>query len=189
MKKTAVREASVIHLRKSDTVNAVYDWVSSFVFATALVIVILTFFIRIVDIDGRSMMPTLFDKEKVVITNIVSTPENGDIVIISHGAEYEKPLVKRVIATQGQKLSIDFDKNTVTVDGKVLSEPYIRGKTTMEDGEIPSVIPKGKVFVMGDNREESSDSRGTRIGLIDEKNIIGKVRCVVYPFNEFRFVK
>jgi signal peptidase I len=182
-------EPVTIHIKKSDAINSVYDWLGSFIFAAVVVVVALTFFIRIVDIDGKSMLPTLVDKEKVVITNYISSPENGDIVIISHGVKYKDPLVKRVIATGGQKLNIDFKNDKVSVDGKVINEPYIQGKTIQEDGKIPSVIPKGKVFVMGDNREESSDSRGTRIGLIDEKDIIGHVRCVVFPFNKIRFVK
>lgn len=187
--KKPIKEMSTVHLKKSDAVNSVFDWLSSFVYAIIIVVIALTFFVRIVDIDGRSMNPTLWDKEKVLITNTVSTPSCGDIVIISHGVEYKAPLVKRVIASEGQTLDINFDNNTVTVDGKKLYEPYIQGKTIREDAVIPSVIPKGKVFVMGDNREESSDSRGTRIGLIDVKDIIGKVRCVVFPFNKFRFVK
>lgn len=188
MKNTG-KENETIHLKKSESVNTLFDWMSSFAFAFAIVVIVLTFFVRVVDIDGKSMYPTLVHREKVLITNTFTTPSTGDVVIISHGEEYDQPLVKRVIATEGQTLNIDFDKNTVTVDGKVLDEPYIRGKTTMEDAKIPSVIPRNKVFVMGDNREESSDSRGTRIGLIDEKNIIGKVRCVVFPLQNFRFIK
>lgn len=187
--KKVLKNPTTIHLKKSDTVNTVYDWLASFMFAMVAVVILLTFFVRVVDIDGKSMNPTLFDSEKVLITNTVTTPVTGDVVIISHGEEYADPLVKRVIATEGQSLDIDFEQNTVKVDGKLLDEPYIQGRTIKEDNNIPSVIPKGKVFVMGDNREWSSDSRGTRIGLIDIKNIIGKVRCVVFPVNKFRFIK
>ena len=123
-----------------------------------------------------------------IVTNFFYTPTDGDIIVISHGAEYADPIIKRVIATEGQKLSIDFDKGEVFVDGKKLDEPYIQGFTHAEDAEIPEVIPEGKVFVMGDNRGVSLDSRSKEIGLIDVKDIIGKAQVVVFPFNSIKYL-
>ncbi len=181
-------EPRTIHLKKSEGTASLYDWIHSLVFAVAIVVIILTFFLRLVDVSGTSMVPTLKHQDKVIVTNFFYTPSDGDIIVISHGAEYADPIIKRVIATEGQTLSIDFDKGKVTVDGKVLDEPYIQGFTHAEDAEIPKVIPKGKVFVMGDNRGVSLDSRSKEIGLIDINDIIGKAQVVVFPFNHIKYL-
>lgn len=181
-------EPRTIHLKKSEGTASLYDWVHSLVFAVAIVVIILTFFLRLVDVSGTSMVPTLKHQDKVIVTNFFYTPSDGDIIVISHGAEYADPIIKRVIATEGQTLSIDFDKGKVKVDGKVIDEPYIQGFTHAEDAEIPKVIPKGKVFVMGDNRGVSLDSRSKEIGLIDVNDIIGKAQVVVFPFNHIKYL-
>ena len=186
--KKRVIEPRTIHLKKSEGTANLYDWVHSLVFAVAIVVIILTFFLRLVDVSGTSMVPTLKHQDKVVVTNFFYTPSDGDIIVISHGAEYSDPIIKRVIATEGQTLSIDFNKGEVTVDGKKLNEPYIRGFTHPEDAEIPKVIPEGKVFVMGDNRGVSLDSRSKEIGLIDVKNIIGKAQLVVFPLSNIKYL-
>ena len=152
--------------------------------ALVVVLLVMTFGFRIIDVDGKSMEPTLIDSDKVLITDLFYTPHNGDIVIISHGEEYPKPLVKRVIATAGQELKLDYDNNAVYVDGQKLDEPYIQGTTVRGDvaeEEINGVVPEGKVFVMGDNRSISLDSRYKQIGFIDESYIIGKAQLDVIP--------
>lgn len=183
------KTSDVVHLKKSEGISNLYDWIHSMLFAVVLVVLLLTFFLRLVDVSGTSMLQTLQSGDKVIVTNFFYTPRDGDIVVISHGAEYSDPIIKRVIATEGQTLSIDFDKEVVTVDGEVLNEPYIQGHTKESSGEIPSVIPEGKVFVMGDNRTVSLDSRSHEIGLIDVDDIIGKAQVVVFPFNDMKLIK
>ncbi len=181
-------EPRTIHLKNSQGTAGIYEWVHSLVFAVAVVVILLTFFVRLVDVSGTSMKQTLQSKDKVIVTNFFYTPKQGDIVVISHGAEYSEPIIKRVIATEGQTLSIDFEKEKITVDGVELKEDYIQGHTHEEDGEIPKVIPKGKVFVLGDNRGVSMDSRSKAIGLIDVHDIIGKAQFVVFPFNNAKYL-
>lgn len=165
--------------------SGVYEWIHTFLAAVVLVVVLLTFAFRLIDVDGSSMLPTLVNSDKVIVTNLFYEPKDGDVVVISHGADYDKPLIKRVIATEGQTLNIDFEKNEVYVDGVLIQEDYIQGVTIPGDAEIPSVIPKGKVFVMGDNRTDSYDSRYNAIGLIDEESIVGKASFVILPFSRF----
>ena len=154
-----------VHAKSSKAANSIYDFLQTFFYMTAIVVLAMVFVVRPVSVDGRSMNPTLWDKDIMLVTNYYSAPKTGDIVIITHGKKLMEPLVKRVIATEGQKLSINFKKSQVRVDGKVLNEPYTQGKTIVGNGVIPEVVPKGKLFVMGDNREHSTDSRFTEVGL------------------------
>ena len=169
----------------------VFDWIRCIVFAIAIVVVCLTFVFRLVDVDGTSMNDTLETNDKVVVTNLFYQPNNNDIVVISHGAEYKKPIIKRVIAKEGQTLKLDKENDRIIVDGIVIDEPYIKGTTfsgNYGNNEIPDVIPEGKIFVMGDNRQVSLDSRSTEIGLIDVKDVIGKAQIVAFPFNHFGYL-
>lgn len=175
---------SQIKLNQNEAVATIFDWLGSLFMALVIVLLIMTFGFRIIDVDGKSMEPTLIDTDKVAITDLFYTPHNGDIVIISHAEEYQKPLVKRVIATAGQELRLDYDKNEVYVNGEKLDEPYIQGMTVHGDipeTELNGVVPEGKVFVMGDNRGISLDSRYRQIGFIDESYIIGKAQLDVIP--------
>lgn len=173
-----------IRVNNNELAATVFDWLGSLFMALVVVLLIMTFGFRIIDVDGKSMEPTLIDSDKVVITDLFYTPHDGDIVIISHAEEYPKPLVKRVIATAGQELKLDFENNAVYVDGKKLDEPYIQGMTVSGDTpveELNGIVPEGKVFVMGDNRSISLDSRYRQIGFIDESYIIGKAQLDVIP--------
>ena len=177
--------------KKKGTVSkSVFELFGTLISALVIVVLVLTFVFRQVTVDGPSMEPTFFDGERLIITNTYGTmPENNDIIIVSHSDNYDNQFIKRVIATEGQTLSINFETNEVVVDGVLLNEPYIQGVTIQTDPamEIPSVIPEGYVFVMGDNREVSLDSRSTRIGLIPVENIIGKVQMRIFPFDKFKF--
>lgn len=174
----------------SGFVTGLFDWVSAFLFALVIVVLVMTFCFRLVNVDGSSMMNTLQDEDKVIVTGLNYEPQVGDIVVISHGAELDKALVKRVIAVGGQTVDIDFKTGEVTVDGVLIDEPYILGSTNVSaDVEFPIEVTDGTVFVLGDNRPISKDSRYSDVGLIDVENIIGKVQLRVYPFNSFGFVE
>ncbi|MBQ1546325.1 MAG: signal peptidase I [Clostridia bacterium] len=167
-------------------VTNLYDWTSAFLFALILVVMIMTFCFRLVDVDGDSMLQTLQNGNKIIVTGLNYEPQVGDIVVIAHGAELDKALVKRVIAVGGQTVDINSETGDVIVDGIVIKEDYINGKTTkIGNTEFPLEVEDGTVFVLGDNRPISKDSRFTDVGLIDNDAIIGKVQFRIYPFNKF----
>lgn len=181
--------------------SGVYDWIRCVIFAVVIVVFCLTFIFRLVEVDGTSMMDTLSNQDKVIVTDLFYTPHNNDIIVISHAQEYSKPIIKRVIATEGQTVKLDFKNEKIYVDGIELSEPYIKGTTfsgigseedlekiVTPDDDGNFVIPEGKLFVMGDNRNVSMDSRNPRIGLIDVKNVIGKAQIVAFPFNHMGYL-
>ncbi len=166
--------------------TGVYDWVSALLAAVVILVVVMTFCVRMVDVDGSSMNDTLQDKDRVIITGLNYEPRVGDIVVISHGVELDKTIVKRIIAIGGQTVDIDRETGEVTVDGILLDEPYAVGDTMVSgDVEFPLTVADGTVFVLGDNRGISKDSRFSDVGLIDVNNIIGKVQFRLYPFNSF----
>ena len=132
------------------------------------------------------MNDTLQNKDRLVVSSFMYEPSPGDIVVVTHGEKFDEPIIKRVIAVEGQHLEIDYFNNKVIVDGNVLDESYAKGITIRltNSTQIPDTIPKGYVFVMGDNREDSLDSRSRKIGLIPVENIIGKVIYRIYPFEK-----
>lgn len=161
-----------------------YDWAESIVFALAIVVVIFTFLVRPVGVIGRSMMNTLQNGDKVLIYDINYTPKQGDIVVLSTKA-VDTPIIKRVIATEGQTVNIDYDNNTVEVDGKQYEAPIKETMIPKGDTTFPVTVKEGCVFVMGDNRNDSLDSRFQEVGQIDEKNIIGRAIFRIMPFSSF----
>jgi len=167
----------------------VYDWVQCIVYALVACILVFVFFFRTIDVVGHSMEPTLMEGDKLIVTNLFYEPKYGDIVILRKDSFSDQPIVKRVIATEEQVVDIDFDKGIVYVDGEALDEPYIAEKTTRPidfDGKV--TVPKGCVFVMGDNRNKSTDSRDERISMVDKRYIIGHEIIRVFPLSEFGFV-
>jgi signal peptidase I len=169
----------------------IYDWIQCLTSALIVCVVIFIFFIRVIDVKGTSMYPTLNNEDKMLVSDLFYTPKAGDIVVFKKD-EYssEKALVKRVIATEGQEINIDFDNGIVYVDGVALEEDYINELTTTKLDFIgPQTVPDGCVFVMGDNRNMSTDSRKTEIGMVDNRLIIGKVYCVIFPLESFGAVK
>ncbi len=161
-----------------------FEWLESIVQAIIVVVVLMAFLFRVVNVSGTSMLNTLHDADKVIVLKLNYVPKDGDVVVISRGQNLDEPLIKRVIATEGQTLSIDFSDGSVTVNGVKLNETYIKEPMWLQgDGDIPSVIPKGYTFVMGDNRNHSLDSRFNEVGLIANENIVGKANFIVFPFN------
>ena len=168
--------------KKNGAVTFLYDIVS--VFGTALIIIafIFTFIVRIVGVDGNSMNNTLSHGDWLLVSAINTEFEQGDIVISTQPNAFNEPIVKRVIAKGGQTVDIDFIKGEVYVDGEKLDEPYIAEPTTTPEGvSFPIVVPEGKLFLMGDNRNDSTDSRSPMVGCVDEHYILGVAKCRVTP--------
>lgn len=167
------------------TSSGLYDWLTSVIIAVIFLCAVFTFGIRPVRVDGDSMLPTLQDGNWLVVSAFDSNPKHGEIVIVTQPNQTRSggPIVKRVIAVGGQKVYIDFDKGEVYVDDVKLDEPYIKEPTHRSfDIQFPLVVPDGYLFVMGDNRNDSLDSRSSRIGLIDERYVLGNCLFRVYPF-------
>lgn len=168
-----------------------FEWVQSFVLAVTVLFFVFTFFVRPAEVVGDSMLPTLQDGNWLVLTAFDRAPKQGDVVIITQPVQTEsgEPIVKRVIAVGGQQVDIDFKTGVVTVDGQALTEPYIMEPTRRRlDVSFPLTVPEGKLFVMGDNRNRSLDSRSTRIGLIDSRFVLGRVLLRVKPFGNPDYV-
>ena len=152
-----------------------------------LLVVMLLFLVvfRVILVTGDSMFATLWDGDYLLLVSelFCGDPEPGDIVVISKQSFDEgKPIVKRVIATEGQTVDIDFESGTVYVDGKALREPYIHNETTNEEGtEFPLTVAENCIFVLGDNRAVSLDSRSPQIGQIDRREVLGKALCLMLP--------
>ena len=159
-----------------------YDWIQCIVSALVAGILVFMFFVRIVNVEGSSMWPTLHDEDMILTSNFLYTPKAGDVVVFQTDSYNESPLVKRVIATEGMTVDIDFERGIVYVDGKAIDEPYIAELTvTREDFDGPVTVPEGCLFLMGDNRNHSTDSRRSTIGMVDERCVLGRVLMVVLP--------
>ncbi len=157
------------------TIRNIYDFASILVSAVLAVCLIFTFVFKISAVDGDSMNNTLHNGDKVLITARDWTIERGDIVVISQPNAFNKVLIKRVIATEGQTVEINGKTHQVIVDGAVLEEPYIAQPLIVQGTwNYPVTVPEGCVFVMGDNRNRSTDSRDSAVGMIDTRYIVGE---------------
>lgn len=165
------------------------EWYEALISAALVLVLIFSFFFRIIQVDGSSMVPTLVNGDKLIVWGAGYEPQRGDVVIVDSYTSYGKPLVKRVIAKGGDTVSIDYATGTVAVNGEVLQEDYISEPTYLGDVQFPYTVPEGTVFVMGDNRNQSLDSRSTYVGCIDERDILGKVLVCFMPFTDFGVVK
>lgn len=164
---------------------SLYENISMIAVGAVAVMLIFTFGFRVSGIEGTSMLPTLEDGDRVVLTAFDGKPERGQVIISVQPNDFGKPVVKRIIATENQIVDIDFTEGKVYVDGELLDEPYINNPTINNEGvEFPVTVPEGHVFVMGDNRQGSTDSRSEMIGFIDENYILGVVKYRVININE-----
>ena len=168
-----------------------YDWIQSLISALLICVLVFVFVLRIMDVHGTSMFPTLNNGDKVLVSDLFYEPSRGDIVVFKKDSyDDNKALVKRVVAVAGDVVNIDFEKGVVYVNGEALEEDYIDVLTTTKIDFIgPQTVPDNCLFVMGDNRNASTDSRDKRIGMVDKRLVIGKVLLVVYPFNSFGSVE
>ncbi len=163
-----------------------YDWVECVVTALMFSVLLFVFVVRIIGVVGGSMQPTLYEGYKVVTSKLFYTPHQGDVVVLTKESFDEEAIVKRVIATEGQTVDIDFNTGEVWVDGILLEETYIKEATRNQlDFSGPVTVPDGCIFVMGDNRNASTDSRDSRIGFVDTRCIIGRAFAILYPFSSF----
>lgn len=188
-------------LDEPDSVSKqVVEWVEVLSIAIIAVVIIFCLVFRVATISGDSMKNTLIHNDKVIITNLGYEPKQGDIVVISRNAENSleaqnlsnEPIIKRVIAVGGQTVNIDFEQGIVYVDGVALKEDYILAPTVDRgDIQFPLYIPEGSIFVLGDNRPESLDSRYSQIGvggIIDERYVLGHAVFRIFPFKDRKSV-
>ena len=164
-----------------------YFWLQALVMALVGLILVFTFVGRIIGVDGESMMPTLHHRDMLLLQSIGYQPEQGDVVVLSKNTFHDgAPIVKRIIAVGGQTVDIDYDTNTVYVDGVALDEPYILEPMRELPAEYAThvEVPEGSVFVMGDNRNNSTDGRDPRVGVVDQRCILGKALFVLLPFQD-----
>ena len=156
-------------------------------FVTWLVVILLVFLLlfRVVVVSGPSMNTTLLHGDYLLLINNVfyKQPQQGDIVVVSKDSFKDgEPIIKRVIATEGQWVDIDFEAGIVYVNGTALEEPYTNTPTNMYEGvEFPLMVDDGCIFVLGDNRNSSKDSRSPEIGQIDRREILGKAIFLFLP--------
>ena len=160
-------------------------YIHDLIYMLAVIMLVFMLLFRMVIVSGSSMYSTLWNGDWLLVLSGVfyNEPEYGDIIVASKDSfNNGEAIVKRVIATEGQRVDIDFEQGIVYVDGVALDEPYTHSLTTRPEGiSFPLVVEPGCVFVMGDNRDESKDSRHPDIGLVDEREILGKALFLVFP--------
>ncbi|MEG0875576.1 MAG: signal peptidase I [Oscillospiraceae bacterium] len=175
--------------KNKKTGSEVYDWMQCIVSALLFCVLVFAFLVRIVGIIGSSMVPTFHDGDSVIISKLFYEPKQGDVVVLRKLKFQEEPIIKRVIATEGQTVDIDFETGVVYVNDLPLEEPYTAEPTlTPLDFEGKITVPENNVFVMGDNRNRSTDSREATIGCVDERYIMGKVLLRILPIGSFGLV-
>jgi signal peptidase I len=168
--------------------SELYQNVRTLATVLTVLILIFTFVVRVIVVSGPSMENTLLNGDAMLVWSLGYKPKQGDVIVLTQPTYQEDSIVKRVIATGGQTVDIDYNHNTVTVDGVVLEEDYIKEWMLVpsygtENSHV--VVPEGHIFVMGDNRNESADSRLPTIGVIDQRCVIGKALMVAFPFSRF----
>lgn len=176
-------------------VKTLYEWLEEIVIALTLVILVFTFLFRVVTVTGESMLPNFVEGQKLIVTNLGHSVEQGTVVVITN--VLNEPIIKRVIATEGQTVDIDYETGIVYVDGEAVDETQFglengittRPYSTLEAMVFPQTVPEGCVFVLGDNRSVSKDSRYTEVGMVDTRHILGEAVFTLYPFDRFGVIE
>ena len=167
---------------REDWRQSLFEWLQLLSIVLVVIVSLFTFVVSVVGVDGSSMYPTLHHRDLMLVQRIAYTPRQGDVVVLRKDNTFDnQALVKRVIATGGQSVYIDYEANTITVDGQLLEEPYLNPQYANQE----FTVPEGCVFVCGDNRNHSSDSRVADLGMVDERYVIGRVLVVFFPFSHF----
>ena len=164
--------------------DTVYDWARSLIAAVVGVVLLFTFLVRLIGVSGPSMQNTLYTGDRILVLNsLLCDFQPGDVVVVNaYNAPLDETLVKRIIAVGGQTVDIDFITGTVYVDGEALDEPYIKEPTYTADGvSFPLTLEEDEVFIMGDNRNHSTDSRSAQLGPVKEGYIQGKAVFLLFP--------
>jgi signal peptidase I len=179
--------------RTKSTAKELFEWVELFAYSVSIVIILFTFICRIAVVSGPSMEKTLFDREVLLVSDLFYEPKQGDVIVFQSNTILDnEAIVKRVIATEGQTVDIDFENWIVYVDGEAIEEPYINFEAGRymngSDYSYPLTVEEGKIFVMGDNRNHSTDSRDNRIGQVDTRFVLGKVLVRILPFDTFGII-
>lgn len=189
-----IEEYSILLSSESDTPKkkkegktklSIFEVFEAGVAAIVAVTVLFLFCFRVFSVDGPSMKPTLQPDDRVVVSNVGYKAKQGDIVVLSDTGSEQKPIVKRIIAVEGDVVDINFTTGVVTVNGR---EEHFSDELTTQQADIafPLTVPEGTVFVLGDNRGVSLDSRSSRIGCVDERKIVGKVLFRFFPLGDWK---
>ncbi|MDE6005800.1 MAG: signal peptidase I [Oscillospiraceae bacterium] len=177
--------------KKKSLFDDIIEIIETMLITLFVVVLLISYVTRPVTVDGSSMVPTLQDQDRLVMLRLLYTPKQGDIVVVynsnghvldsngevvNSGYGLNENIIKRVIATEGQKIDIRVDEGLVYVDDEALDEPYVNEAVRSNDGAFsyPMIIPEGYVFVMGDNRNHSTDSRSVFVGLVAKEDVLGK---------------
>ncbi|MCL2212991.1 MAG: signal peptidase I [Oscillospiraceae bacterium] len=179
--------------KRNSLINLSFEFLEMLAIAVVFVMIFLTVFARHSPVEGKSMQPTLYESDVLVISGFFYTPRRGDVVVIHVPADFQTPYVKRVIAIGGDVLEIDFNEWTIHVNGNLVEEDYINpfpqqvghpmtsGDLPMINGVFRGLVPNGHIFVLGDNRNHSLDSRNSSVGFIDNRYVVGRALFRMWP--------
>ena len=195
---TATGQANDQQQKKEfNIVQELFDWAESLVTSLVIIVLLFAFAFRLIGVSGDSMKPTLHNMDYLIVSKLGYTPEQGDIVVLTKEGFLVNEItgksdsfVNRIIATEGQTVDIDFALGVVYVDGVLQDDSFTLTKTTRQgDLHFPCTVPEGHIFVLGDNRNGSTDSRNAEVGMVDERYIVGRVLFRILPLTKFGLVE